>query len=202
VIGLLLAWFLLQFAWQSFGTVWPYYTIEMFDWSELEIGLSTAFYAILAAIIQATLVGPMVARFGEVRLVQLVMAQGIVSYMLYVFVPPGAGWLMYPLILFGTFATLLGPCLQSIASQQVGDDQQGEMQGAIASVMSLTLIGGPVVMSQIFAMFTREGTLIYLPGAPFIAAAVLVVFSLAVFTWATRGLILASRQTGQTPKGA
>lgn len=192
VMGLLFAWFLLQFAWQSFGTIWPYYTIEMFDWSELEIGLSTAFYAVLSAGIQGALVGPMVARFGEVRLVKLIMMQGIVSYVLYIFVPVGAGWLMYPLIMFGTVSTLLGPCLQSIASQQVDESQQGELQGAIASVMSLTLIGGPVFMSQIFAAFTRDGTAIYLPGAPFVASAILVAFSLAVFSWATRGLVLAS----------
>lgn len=196
VVGILLAWFLLEFAWQSFGTIWPYYTIEMFDWSNMEIGLSTAFYAALSAIIQGALVGPAVARFGEVRLVKLVMAQGIVSYILYVFVPAGAGWLMYPLILFGTVATLLGPCLQSIASQQVGEDQQGELQGAIASVMSLTLIGGPVLMSQIFAAFTREGTAIYMPGAPFVASAILVVGSLTAFTWATGGLVLASNRKG------
>ncbi|MEO9970215.1 MAG: TCR/Tet family MFS transporter [Hyphomonadaceae bacterium] len=198
VVGLLLAWFLLQFAWQSFGTIWPYYTIEMFDWSELEIGLSTAFYAILSAGMQGGLVGPLVARFGEVRLVKLIMAQGIVSYVLYVFVPVGAGWLVYPLIIFGTIATLIGPCLQSIASQQVDESQQGELQGAIASVMSLTLIGGPVFMAQIFAAFTREGTAVYLPGAPFVAAAILVVFSLTAFSWATRGLVLASGDGDQT----
>ena len=192
VIGLLGAWFLLQFAWQSFGTIWPYYTIEMFDWSELEIGLSTAFYAVLSAVMQGVFIGPMVARFGEVRLVKLIMAQGVLSYTLYVFVPVGVGWLMYPLILFGTISTILGPCLQSIASQQVGEDQQGELQGAISSVMSLTLIGGPVFMSQIFAMFTREGAPVYLPGAPFVAAAILVVVSLMIFSFATRGLTLAS----------
>ena len=195
VIGLLFAWFLIQFAWQSFGTIWPYYTIEMFAWSELEIGLSTAFYAVLSAVFQGVLIGPLVMRFGEVRLAKLIMAQGIVSYFLYIFVPVGAGWLMYPLIVFGTAATLLGPCLQSIASQQVAENQQGEMQGAIASVMSLTLIGGPVFMSQIFAAFTRDGASYYLPGAPFVAAALLVVLGLAIFNWATRGLVLASAGT-------
>jgi DHA1 family tetracycline resistance protein-like MFS transporter len=60
-------------------------------------------------------------------------------------------------------------------SSQVPPTEQGELQGALTSLMSITMIIGPLFMTNIFAVFTHKDTGIYFPGAPFIAGSVLLV---------------------------
>ena len=66
-------------------------------------------------------------------------------------------------------------------SREVGADEQGELQGTIASIFSLAAIIGPVAMTQVFAAFTRGYAGIVFPGAPFLLAAVLATAALTVF---------------------
>jgi len=69
---------------------------------------------------------------------------------------------------------------QGLMSGRAGDDQQGELQGVIASAKSMAMIISPLVMTQVFWFFTTE-TGPYLPGAAFALSAGLVVLCLAVF---------------------
>ena len=80
---------------------------------------------------------------------------------------------MVPYILGG----IAGPSLQGIISTQVPSNEQGELQGALTSLMSLTSIIGPPLMSNLFYFFTKSEALIYFPGAPMLTAAVLTLLS-------------------------
>jgi DHA1 family tetracycline resistance protein-like MFS transporter len=62
-------------------------------------------------------------------------------------------------------------------SSQVPDNQQGELQGALTSLISLTSIVGPLVMTAIFAYFTKEDSVFYFPGAAFFLGGVLTLLS-------------------------
>ena len=73
-------------------------------------------------------------------------------------------------------------------STSVGANEQGELQGGLASMASLTAILSPPFMTQIFEFFTRTGAPVYFPGAPYVAAALLTVLALAVFLRATARL--------------
>jgi DHA1 family tetracycline resistance protein-like MFS transporter len=70
-------------------------------------------------------------------------------------------------------------------SQQISADAQGELQGAIASLQSFTAIFAPVVMTQLFKAFTASGSF-YFPGAPYFAAGVLSLVSLAIIATVLR----------------
>lgn len=59
-------------------------------------------------------------------------------------------------------------------SNYVADDQQGELQGANTSMMSLTSIIGPPLMTGIFAFYTSTDNATQLPGAPMFLGAILV----------------------------
>ena len=72
---------------------------------------------------------------------------------------------------------IAGPAIQSIISGQVPPNEQGELQGAITSLVSLTSIVGPVLMTGLFAYFTSKNAPIYFPGAPFMMGAVLTLIS-------------------------
>jgi DHA1 family tetracycline resistance protein-like MFS transporter len=77
--------------------------------------------------------------------------------------------------------------MSGIASSQVGPDQQGELQGAIGSVGSLTNIISPLLMTMVFGLYTSSDAHFYFPGAPFILAAILTMMSLVLFFRITIG---------------
>ena len=184
VLGLMFALFLMQFAWHSFVVVWPYFTIEQFNWTEFEIGLAVTLYGLLMAIVQGGLTGPVTARFGNRKVGILSITLGIFLYAGYGVITEG--WMAYVLILVSAPTALSGPILQTMITEQVDEDQQGELQGAIASIMGLTSIFGPYTMTQIFGIYTSDTAPIYLPGAPYLASAVLIILCLAAFVWSTR----------------
>jgi len=76
---------------------------------------------------------------------------------------------------------LAGPGLQGLMSRQVSASEQGELQGALASVGSLTSIIAPVALTNVFSYFTSARAPVYFPGAAFLAASVCCLASLIVF---------------------
>lgn len=184
VLGILSAMFLMQFAWTSFSVVWPYFTIEAFKWGELEIGISVALYGLLIAIVQGGLTGPVTKRFGNVPVCIFALVLGIATYAVYAGLM--VGWVAYLMILISAPTAFAGPIMQTLMTERVEDDQQGELQGVIASVMGINAIIAPFVMAQVFRRFTGEDAAIYLPGAPFAVSAMLIVLCLIVFLIATR----------------
>ena len=94
--------------------------------------------------------------------------------------------MVYVCLTIGAIGGLAGPAMNGLASIQVGERQQGELQGAIGSMASLTSIISPLAMTMTFEHFSAEGTQIYFPGAPFLLAAALTGVSLVLFLVATR----------------
>lgn len=79
-----------------------------------------------------------------------------------------------------------GPALQGIISNGVQNNQQGELQGALTSLISLSAIIGPPMMTGLFGYFTSQSAPFILPGAAFIAGSILCVISLAGAYWVMR----------------
>ena len=76
---------------------------------------------------------------------------------------------------------VVGPALQGMMADQVDDNEQGELQGVFASVIAISAILSPLIMTFTFQQFTKTNAVYYLPGAPFAAAAFLSLAALAVF---------------------
>ena len=113
---------------------------------------------------------------------------------------PVAALLFTPL---AAIAGLGGPALQQIMSNIARDDQQGELQGVLSSVAAIAMGISPLIMTAIFAFFTRESTPIYAPGMPFVAAAAMMVLALAIL-WAyrPRGAVVPPAEATGRPPGA
>ncbi|MEO8088084.1 MAG: MFS transporter, partial [Bacteroidota bacterium] len=87
-------------------------------------------------------------------------------------------WMMFAFIIPYCLGGICGPALQAIISSQVSSNEQGELQGALTSLISVTSIIGPPLMTNLFSFFTSKKAPVYFPGAAFIAGAFLVLVSL------------------------
>ncbi|GAA0296749.1 tetracycline resistance MFS efflux pump [Sphingomonas oligophenolica] len=178
VFGILVTIFLMQLAAQSQLATWPYFLIAKFGWSPLQIGLSVATFGILMAIAQGILTGPVIARLGEKRSVAASLAFGLPAYAVLAFAT--SGWMVYLGIMLGAMTGIAFPAMQSLMTMRIDEKCQGELQGAIASTIGLTAIIGPVAMTRIFEHYANASG-VYFPGAPFVAAAGLMVMAILLF---------------------
>ncbi|MGR3712766.1 MAG: TCR/Tet family MFS transporter [Shimia sp.] len=176
---LLLVFFLYQVASAVYPAVWPYFTAERFGWESRMIGVSLAFYGIGFALVQGFLIAPSVRFFGNGRTVFIGLWIEVAALVFLGFI--ASGWLLLATIPIAALGGIGLPALQGIMSRRVPDDAQGELQGVSASLTSLAHIAAPLVMTQTFAMFSKDHAMLYLPGAPFLLAAFLMVFSIVVF---------------------
>jgi len=178
ILGFLGVTFLLQLAAQSEIAIWSYYTVEKFQWSELEIGLSVTLFGILMAVVQGGLTGPAIARFGDRKVALYSLIFGLPAYFIFAFA--SAGWMMIAGIFVGALSAFAFPAMQQIMTQRVSEDAQGELQGAIASTVSITSIFGPVMMTSSFGAFADD-TGLYFPGAPFLLSAFIGIISVLLY---------------------
>jgi DHA1 family tetracycline resistance protein-like MFS transporter len=185
VIWLLGALFLWQIAHQVLPATWAFYTISKFHWSSAEVGYSLAFVGLLMAFAQGVLTRVLIPWLGgERRAAAAGMAAALIAYVGYALAT--AGWMMYVAALSTFLFALTYPSMNALASQQVPADAQGELQGAVACLYSLSAIIGPPLMTQVFAHFSARSAAVYFPGAAFLTAALLTLGSAALLWRALR----------------
>ena len=180
VLGFLGIIFLMQLAAQSTFSVWAYYNTLAFGWGELAIGLSVALYGLLLAVVQGGLTGVSIARFGPRMTMTLGFVFAIPAYLLFAFAP--GSWAMVLGIVLGSFGGLTFPAMQQLMTERIADDAQGELQGAIASTVSLTSIIGPLIMTSLFGTFADDQGLFF-PGAPFLLSFAILLAAFAALRW-------------------
>ena len=157
--------FFMQLSSQAQISIWAYWGELQFGWTPSITGYTASLYGIVLGFCQAVLTGRSVHRFGAASTAKFALLFGLPSYLILAFASSTASVIIA--IFVGALAGMTLPALQSLMSSSVDEDAQGELQGAIASTLSLTAIVGPVVMTQTFAYFADDQG-IYFPGAPFI----------------------------------
>ncbi|TMM46670.1 MFS transporter [Qipengyuania marisflavi] len=179
VAGCLLTIFLMQLASQSQLSVWAYYGSFKFGWTPLVIGGTVALFGALLVVTQGILSGKSIARYGPVRTATVSLAFAIPSFLILAFAPNTPAVILG--IVVGAVPGMCFPAMQQLMSARIDEDAQGELQGAIASTISLTAILGPPVMTGVFGAYADGKGLVF-PGAPFLLAALLMVAAVAVLT--------------------
>ncbi len=162
-----------------YPAIWAYFTQAAFGWSTTVVGLSLTAYGVCMVAVQAGLVRPAMVRLGEVRVILWALVLEVV--MLGAFSVVGTGWMVWVLIPFAALGSIATPAITGYMSRRAGDDQQGELQGVMASVNALSIVVAPLAMTQVFFWFTREGAVVYFPGAPFVLALLLMGVALGLF---------------------
>lgn len=178
VLAIAGAVFLWQLGHQVYPSTWSFFAKLSFNWSEAQIGLSLAFVGVLMAFTQGFLTGKVVPRIGEYRAALVGMTSGIASMLALAFATQT--WMAYAALLLGAVQGLAYPSMNAIMSKQMPPDQQGELQGAVASMMSLTTIVGPVLLTQTLGRFSSAAAPIHFPGAAFVLSALLALAALAL----------------------
>lgn len=176
------ALFLYQLAQHVYPSIWVYYTKEAFRWGNSEVGISLGVFGISYALVQGWLIRKFLARLSESRVALwglLLNALGMASLL---FVTEG--WVIYILLPFTALGGLAAPAMNGVMSRCVAEDAQGELQGAIASIIGMTTILSPLMMTQLFSYFTADGAAYYLPAGVFGIAALITLAALIPLQYA------------------
>lgn len=169
--GLVVALALVYVAAHAVQSNWSFYGIERFNWSEKMIGISLGVVGLLVGAVQGGLVRIVNPRIGNEKSIYIGLALYAVGMLL--FGLASETWMMFVFLVPYCLGGIAGPALQATITGLVPPNQQGELQGALASLMSATAIVGPPLMTNTFAYFTRPNAPVYLPGAAFFLGAVL-----------------------------
>ena len=164
---------------QALYATWAYYGIERFDWTPGQVGASLAAIGLSGAIVQGVLSGRLLPRYGSRNIVIAGAVSAIIAYLVYAFA--SQGWMMYVGIIASLLQPLVFPSLQGMMSAGVAPSEQGELQGAVSSLQSLSSIFGPPLMTGALAWFSGPLAPVYFPGAPFLLAAAFAGLALLVF---------------------
>jgi MFS transporter, DHA1 family, tetracycline resistance protein len=175
----LLVMFLYWLAHAVYPSVWSFVGAYRYGWSEAEIGLSLGLFGICAALVMAFVLPRLIPVLGEWRTTVLGVSFSCLGLVGYAF--SWQGWMVYAVILLTTIENVADPALRSIAAAKVPPSAQGELQGAMTSLTSLTTIIGPAIFTQLFSGFTGEHAVLEFPGAPYLMAAVFMAGAAAVF---------------------
>jgi DHA1 family tetracycline resistance protein-like MFS transporter len=182
--GLMFSLFLVYLAIQAIQGNWNYFTMYRFGWNEKMVGLSLAVIGLLVAIVQAVLTRIVNPKLGNERSVYL----GLTFYAmgLFLFAFATKGWMMFIFLVPYCLGGISGPSLQAIMSGNVPRNEQGELQGALTSLMNLTTIIGPALMTNLFKYFTEPTAPFYFPGASFFLGGILILMGVYVAYLALR----------------
>ena len=178
VLGLVAALVLIYLAGSATQSVWTFYTMLKFGWTERLVGISLAVVGLFSGLVQGGLVRVAIPRLGAARAIVIGLVCYTVGFVLFAFA--SKGWLMLAFLAPYCLGGLAGPALQGTISGQVPANEQGELQGSLTSLISATGVVGPLLMTHLFAFFTRPTAPVQFPGAPFLLGAVLTLISVGL----------------------
>ena len=178
-LGVAAAYFLYMLGHYSLPATWTYYTMEKFAWTESQIGLSLGFAGVFIILVQAFLIRWAIPAMGAFRTGLVGLVAMIVGFCGYAYAT--SGWQLYFWLAVAQISGFVTPALQQVMTAQIPANAQGELQGALSSLSSITAIIGPLLMTQLFAHYSAPGAALYFPGMPFLASAALTALALLVF---------------------
>ena len=191
--GLIVSLIFVYIASHAVQSTWTFFNIEKFQWSNTLIGISLTVIGLLIAIVQGGLIRYINPKLGDEK--SIYVGLGLYSLGLFLFSFATDGWMMFVFLIPYCLGGIAGPALQSIISGNVPKNEQGELQGALTSLMSATSIVGPLLMTNLFAWFTRPEGDIKFAGAPFFAGAILMLVSAVVASRSMKKEAFLNRKT-------
>jgi MFS transporter, DHA1 family, tetracycline resistance protein len=187
-MGLAGAHVLIHLAHQVLPSTWVLYTGYRYNWTVGQTGISLAIVGLTSVLVQVVLTPIIVRRLGESKTAVLGLGISALSYAGYGLAP--YGWIIYVILAIGSLAGVTGPAILALISRTVGADEQGSVQGSLASLASVAAIIGIPTATALFGYFIREDAPIHLPGAAFFFSALLTVCAMLVAIRAVRQIIV------------
>jgi DHA1 family tetracycline resistance protein-like MFS transporter len=178
IMPLVVCIFLINIAAHAVQSTWSYFTMEKFQWNERMVGYSLGVIGILLTIVQAGLIRVIIPKLGLAKSIVTGLFLNCIS--LFAFGIVDTTLLQFVTSIFYVFAGIAGPAMQSSISNHTPANEQGQIQGGLTSIISLTAIIGPLVMTSLFSFFTKKNGPMYLPGAPFYLGSLLALIAVII----------------------
>lgn len=182
ISSLVVALILVYVALHAVQSNWHFFTMYKFNWTERTVGLSLGLLGLMIGLIQGVLIRWTTPKLGEQKSVYFGLLFYALGLMLFAFT--NKGWMMFVFLIPYSLGGICGPTLQSIISKNVPSNEQGELQGALASLVSTTSIIGPPIMTNLFYYFTHDNAPFEFSGAPFFLASILMSISAIIIYFA------------------
>lgn len=176
--GLITIIFLINIAGHAAQSTWTYITMLKFDWTVGMVGASLAFVGLTIGIVQGGLIRVVIPKIGEVKAIFVGFTFYLIGFILFAFA--NHGWMMFAFMVPYALGGLGMPAVQAVISNKIPANEQGEIQGVLTSLISLTAIIGPLLMTNLFYVFTQDNAPFYFPGMPFMMGAALTVVCLLI----------------------
>jgi DHA1 family tetracycline resistance protein-like MFS transporter len=178
LFGLSVVNFIGYIAHEALPTTFVLYAMYRYQWNPRMIGFAIATVGVCSALVGAGMVQPLVAKFGERRVMLAGLGFTVAGFITYGLAPTGLMfWVAIPI---GGMGGLSGPPMQGLMTRQVKPTEQGQLQGALGSIRGVAFMIGPVLFSAVFASFIGAYRTWHLPGAPYLLAAALMTISTVV----------------------
>lgn len=174
-----LVFFLMTLGHMMYPAVWSFVGTYRYGWSESQIGLSLGMFGLGGALVMGLVLPRIIPRLGEWRTAAIGLA--FTALAAFGYAASWQGWMIYVVIGATCLEALADPPLRSLAAAKVPPSAQGELQGAMTSIFSITSIITPLLYTGIFAWFTGPSAPVTFAGAPYVLGGVFLTLSLVVF---------------------
>ncbi len=168
ISGLVISLILIYIASHAVQSNWSFYTMFRFNWDERMVGISLGVVGLLVGLVQGLLIRWINPLIGDRKSIYYGLLLYGIGMLLFAFATEG--WMMFVFLIPYCLGGICGPALQSIITKNIPSNEQGELQGALTSLMSGTSIIGPPLMTNLFYYFTHKSAPFQFPGAPFFLA--------------------------------
>ena len=192
ISGLVIVLILIYIGIHAVQSNWHFFTMYTFGWTERMVGISLGVLGLLLGLVQGILIRWTTPKLGEHKSI----VYGLIGYAvgLSLFAFATQEWMMFIFLIPYSLGGICGPALQSVITKNIPSNEQGELQGALTSLVSATSILGPPIMTNLFYYFTHDEMPFKFPGAPFLFASILMIISVIILHFVFR------RKKGDTLK--
>lgn len=198
LVGLILAIFLLYVGSHAVHSNWSFFTMYRFGWDERMVGISLGVVGLLVGLVQGGLVRWTSPRLGNQKSIYIGLGLYTAGMLLFAFATQS--WMLFVFLVPYCLGGIAGPALQSEIAGQVPPNEQGEIQGTLASLMSASAIIGPPMMTNTFYFFTHDEAPFKLPGAPFLLGGLLMLLSTVIAFYSMKKHFVPKAQAESNPE--
>jgi len=178
MMGLIVAFFFLYLGSFAIQSTWSFFGKAQFNWDNADVGYSLGAVGVLISLVQGGLIRYTSRVWGPTKSIVIGMAFAAVGLILFSFA--NAGWMMYLILIPYCVGGISTPSLQGYMSNKVPLNEQGEMQGSLSSMVSITAFLGPLIMTQAYSYFASDHAIVRFPGAAFMLGALFTILALVL----------------------
>lgn len=184
-----LVYFILSGAGEAYGTCWALWGFDTFRWNGLWIGLSLGAFGLCQTLVQALLPGPAARLLGERR--AFVAGIGFACIALAAMAFADRGWMVFAIMPVFALSGIGTPAFQALATRQVDPERQGQLQGVLASAVSLASVIAPLFFSTVYFATQKQW-----PGAIWLSVIAINLVAVPLVLLGTRRREVAAQPTG------